>query len=127
MSNIDKLNDHELVDLKNAIEESLNDALMGQSHRIMSSPASLMLRILLIWTTPYVGKSVTEDAYGWVAESTRKPVLRQSCTGIVGAKTPSGDESRSLQHVRSEKYFKRGCYPPGNCPIKLHRQTGAAY
>lgn len=40
MSNIDKLNDHELVDLKTLSKESLNDALMGQkSPRIMSSPA----------------------------------------------------------------------------------------
>lgn len=56
MINIDKLNDHELVDLKKDIErENLSGALMGQkSPRIMSSPASQMLSILLIWTAPYV-------------------------------------------------------------------------
>ncbi len=54
-SNIDKLNDHELVDLKNAIERELKRRADVQSHHVLCRlPASLMLRILLIWTTPYV-------------------------------------------------------------------------
>ncbi len=55
MSSIDKLNDHELVDLKNAIEEERSDALMGQKrlpYYVVSCIA--MLRILPVWTTPYV-------------------------------------------------------------------------
>lgn len=55
MSNIDKLNDHELVDLKRDIERELKRRAEGpKSPRIMSSPASQMLSILLIWTAPYV-------------------------------------------------------------------------
>lgn len=53
--NIDKLNDHELVDLKNDIERELKRRADGPKvTTFMSSPASLMLRILLIWTALYV-------------------------------------------------------------------------
>lgn len=50
---VEKLNDHELADMKTISRESSSGELMVQkSPHIMSFHASLMLSILLIWTAP---------------------------------------------------------------------------
>ncbi|SUI14679.1 phage protein [Salmonella enterica subsp. enterica serovar Enteritidis] len=120
MSNIDKLNDHELVDLKNAIERELKRRADGPkvtTYYVVScitdaqhfTDLDCALRCL---------KSVTEKPYGVGNGIPRKPGLRQSMHRHCWGKTPGeGDESRSLQHARSRKIFRRYLLSTGDSPM----------
>lgn len=83
MSNIDKLNDHELVDLKNAIERELKRRADGPkvtTYYVVScitdaqhfTDLDCALRCL---------KSVTENLMKWVTESPENRDYVNQCTG----------------------------------------------
>lgn len=115
MSNIDKLNDHELVDLKKDIERELKRRADGPkvtTYYVVSCITDVQhftdmdcaLRCL---------KDVTEDLMEWVAESPENRDYVNRCTGIVGAKLQV--EEMNLDHFNmrvAEKYFDDICYPP---------------
>ncbi|EOF5682051.1 DUF5448 family protein [Salmonella enterica] len=114
MSNIDKLNDHELVDLKNAIERELKRRADGPkvtTYYVVScitdaqhfTDLDCALRCL---------KSVTENLMKWVTESPENRDYVNQCTGIVGAKLQVKEMNLDHFNMRvAEKYFDDICYP----------------
>ncbi|EHQ9415936.1 Eaf protein [Salmonella enterica] len=115
MSNIDKLNDHELVDLKNAIGRELKRRADGPkvtTYYVVSCITDAQNFTDLDYALRCL-KSVTEDLMEWVAESTENRYYVNRCTGIVGAKLQV--EEMNLDHFNmcvAEKYFDDICYPP---------------
>ncbi len=115
MINIDKLNDHELVDLKNDIERELKRRADGPkvtTYYVVScitdaqhfTDMDCALRCL---------KDVTEDLMEWVAESPENLDYVNRCTGIVGAKLQVKEMNLDHFNMRvAEKYFDDICYPP---------------
>ncbi|ECY0915185.1 Eaf protein [Salmonella enterica] len=115
MINIDKLNDHELVDLKKDIERELKRRADGPkvtTYYVVScitdaqhfTDMDCALRCL---------KRVTEDLMEWVAESPENRDYVNRCTGIVWAKLQV--EEMNLDHFDmcvAEKYFDDIYYPP---------------
>ncbi|EEJ0782142.1 Eaf protein [Salmonella enterica] len=115
MSNIDKLNDHELVDLKRDIERELKRRAEGPkvtTYYVVScitdaqyfTDLDCALRCL---------KSVTEGLMEWVAESPENLDYVNRCTDIVGAKLQVKEMNLDHFNMRvAEKYFDDICYPP---------------
>lgn len=111
---VEKLNDHELADLKNAIEREVKRRADGPkvtTYYVVScitnaqyfSDMDCALRCL---------KDVTENLQGWVAEDPENRDYVNRCTGIVGVKFQV--EEMNLEHFNmrmAEKYFDDICYP----------------
>lgn len=112
---VEKLNDHELVDLKNDIERELKRRADGPkviTYYVLScitnaqhfTDMDCALRCL---------KDVTENLMGWVSEDPENREYFNRCTGIVGAKIQV--KEMNLDHFNmlvADKYFDDICYPP---------------
>lgn len=111
---VEKLNDHDLVDLKNSIERELKRRADGPkvtTYYVVScitaaqyfTDMDCALRCL---------KHVAEDLIEWVSEDPENRDYVNQCTGIVGAKLQV--QEMTLDHFNMQveaKYFDDACYP----------------
>lgn len=112
---VEKLNDHQLADLKNAVERELKrhaDGPKVTTYYVVScitnaqhfTDMDCALRCL---------KRVAEDLIEWVAEDQENRDYVNRCTGIVGAKLQVAEMNIDHFNMRvAEKYFDDDCYPP---------------
>lgn len=106
---VEKLNDHQLADLKNAVERELKRRADGPkvtTYYVVScitnaqhfTDMDCALRCL---------KRVAEDLIEWVAEDQEKPGLRKSMHWHCWSETPGcRDEHRPLQHACCREIFR---------------------
>jgi len=111
---VEKLNDHELADLKRDVERELKRRADGpkvKTYYVVScitnaqhfTDMDCALRCL---------KHVAESLMAWVSEDPENRDYVNQCTGIVGAKLQV--EEMNIDHFNmrvAEKYFDDICYP----------------
>ncbi|HDT1376845.1 TPA: DUF5448 family protein [Enterobacter hormaechei subsp. xiangfangensis] len=111
---VEKLNDHQLADLKNAVERELKRRADGPkvtTYYVVSCITNAQHFIDMDCALRCL-KRVAEDLIEWVAEDHENRDYVNRCTGIVGAKLQV--EEMNIDHFNmrvAEKYFDDDCYP----------------